>query len=143
MWTSKDFGYRAGLFPWAIGLPTLALAIVQVGTDLLGRGRKGGMESMVEVGAELPKSLVYHRTAVILGWIIGFYVAIWLLGFSLGVPVMTLLYLKIAGREKWPITLILTIIAWGFFYGLFDYALHIPFPDPVLQIPFPKGLLPF
>ena len=143
MWTSKDFGYRAGLFPWAIGLPTLALAVGQLGMDLLGKGSKGGMEGMVEVGAELPKSLVYRRTADILSWIIGFYVAIWLFGFSLGVPLTTFLYLKIASKEKWPITLVLTIVAWAFFYGLFDYALHIPFPDPVLQIPFPKGLLPF
>ncbi len=139
MWESfnRNFGYRAGLFPWAIGFPTLALAIVQLGMDLLGRGRKGGMESMVEeVGAELPKNVVYRRTAEIVGWLIGFYVAVWLLGFSLAVPVMTLLYLKIAGREKWPITIILTLIAWGFFYGLFDYGLHIPFPDPVVRIPF-------
>ncbi|MBI2089545.1 MAG: hypothetical protein HYT78_12535, partial [Deltaproteobacteria bacterium] len=62
----------------------------------------------------------------------GFYVAVWLLGFSLAVPVTTVLYLKIAGREKWPITIILTLIAWGFFYGLFDYALHIPFPESLL-----------
>ena len=51
-------------------------------------------------------------------------------------PLTTLLYLKIAGREKWPITIAMTLVAGIFFYGLFDYALHIPFPDPVIKIPY-------
>jgi uncharacterized membrane protein YjjB (DUF3815 family) len=61
-------------------------------------------------------------------------VAIWLLGFSLAVPVTLILYLKIAGREKWPITLLLALIGWGFFYGLFEYTLHVPFPDGQLLV---------
>ncbi len=60
---------------------------------------------------------------------LGFLIVIWLLGFSLAVPATILLYLKIAGREKWPVTIILTLISWGVFYGLFDYSLSIPFPE--------------
>ena len=56
------------------------------------------------------------------------FVGIWLLGFSLAVPTTIILYLKFA-KEKWPITLALALAAWLFFYGLFDYALHVPFPD--------------
>ncbi|MGH7773789.1 MAG: tripartite tricarboxylate transporter permease [Candidatus Binatia bacterium] len=129
LWQSRNFGYRAGLFPWAIGSPILILAIAQLALDLMGKGRRSGMGSMVEIGLEQPKSLVYRRTASISGWIIGFFVAIWLLGFSLAVPVTTVLYLKIAGREKWPITLILASVAWAFLYGLFEVMLHVPFPD--------------
>lgn len=128
---SRNFGFRAGLFPWAIGLPVLALTVAQLILELTGRARRTVVviEGSTDGGADLPREVVYQRTASICGWIIGFFVMIWLLGFSIAFPVTTLLYLKIAGREKWPITIILTLLGWGFFYGLFDYSLHVPFPD--------------
>src|ERR1051325_5481257 len=35
LWQSRNFGFRAGLFPWVIGTPTLLLGCVQFGKDLL------------------------------------------------------------------------------------------------------------
>jgi TctA family transporter len=129
LWQSRNFGYRAGLFPWAIGFPVLALAIVQLGKELLGFEKKPrATEFGLEVGPEISPELAYRRTLLILGWTIGFFVGIWLLGFSLAVPTTIILYLKFA-KEKWPITLALALVAWLFFYGLFDYALHVPFPE--------------
>ena len=128
LWQSRNFGYRAGLFPWAIGFPVLALALAQLGLELAGKTRRT-VSSEGDVAADLPRDVVYSRTASIIGWMLGFLIAIWLLGFSLAVPVTTVLYLKTTGREKWPITIILTLISWGFFYGLFDYSLRIPFPE--------------
>jgi len=129
LWQSRNFGYRAGLFPWAIGFPVLALAIVQLGKELLGFEKKPrAAEFGLGVGPEISPELAYRRTLLILGWTIGFFVGIWLLGFSLAVPTTIILYLKFA-KEKWPITLALALVAWLFFYGLFDYTLHVPFPD--------------
>jgi len=128
LWDSRNFGYRAGLFPWVIGFPVLALAIVELGLDFLGKGRKSGMSSFAEVGPDVPIGLVYRRTAGICGWTVGFLVTIWLLGFSPAVPVTIILYLKWA-KEKWPITLAFAVVSWLLFYGLFDYVLHVPFPD--------------
>ena len=129
LWQSRNFGYRAGLFPWAIGFPVLALAIVQLGKELLGfKEKPRATEFGPGVGPAISPELAYRRTLAILGWTIGFFVGIWLLGFSLAVPTTIILYLKFA-KEKWPITLALALVAWLFFYGLFDYALHVPFPD--------------
>jgi hypothetical protein len=63
---------------------------------------------------------------------VGFFIAIWLLGFSYAVPLTMLLYLKLAGREKWPITVIMTFCTWGFFYLLFQKMLNVPFPDGLI-----------
>ncbi len=134
LWESRNFGFRAGLFPWAIGSPVLALAVLQLGKDFMGKTKSSGFEGAI--GGDLPKDVVYRRTSGIVAWILAFLAAIWLLGFSLAVPVTTFLYLKIAGREKWLLTVLSTVISWAFFYGIFTYALHIPFPDPVLKIPF-------
>jgi hypothetical protein len=72
--------------------------------------------------------LLRRRAGSIIGWTLGFFSAIWLLGFNVAVPVATFLYLKVGARERWPITACLTLLAWILFYGLFDFTLHLPFP---------------
>ena len=47
------------------------------------------------------------------------YAAIWLLGFSLATPLTTLLYLR-AARERWPISVGLSLAGFAFVYGLFE-----------------------
>jgi hypothetical protein len=76
--------------------------------------------------------MVVRRTAGITGWLLGFFFAIWLLGFSMAVPLATFLYLKVGAREKWLISIVLTLVAFGSFYGLFVYSLSVPFPQGLL-----------
>ena len=129
LWQSQDFGFRAGLFPWTIGVPVGALALVQGVRELTGRRgeRRGG--DPAALGRALPAAVLWRRTVGMAGWIVGYLGAIWLLGFSLAVPVTTACYLKLGGRERWPTALALAGLAWALFYGLFDYALHLPFPE--------------
>lgn len=129
MWEGRDFGRRAGLFPRAIGFPLFFLVLAQLVMDLTGKTRFSGLGAEAEIGPELPKEMVYQRTMNIMAWILGFFLVIWLLGFSWAVPVTTFLYLKFGGKESWPLTIILTLIFWAFFYAVFEYGLHIPFPD--------------
>jgi TctA family transporter len=127
LWMSRRFNFRAGLFPCAVSFPVLALAIFQSIIDFMGKGGKSSDDNMAR--QELPIGVVNRRTAGIFGWIIGYFVAIWLFGFSIGGPLCTFIQLKIGSREKWPLTLILTVFAWVFIYGLFDHVLHVPFPQ--------------
>jgi hypothetical protein len=55
------------------------------------------------------------------------------LGFPVAVPVASFLYFRFAGREKWPISIFLSLTAGAVFYALFDYFLHLPFPEGTLQ----------
>jgi len=130
LWESKSFGFRAGLFPWAIGYPVLALTIVQFVLELLGKGQAAGLESAVEI--DLPKEVVRRRAAGIIAWILGFFLLIWLVGFAYAVPITTFFYLKLSGKESWLMTIVFTAVTWGLFYGVFDYALNIPFPPGLL-----------
>jgi putative tricarboxylic transport membrane protein len=129
LWQSGNFGIRAGLFPWVIGIPTLALAIWQFIKDLR---RPKTVAQEVKDRPAVPPEVARQRTVAIIGWIVGCLILIWLLGFSLAVPLMILLYLKLAGREGWPLTLTITICAWLFFYALFERTLNVPFPDGYL-----------
>ena len=128
LWTSRKFNFRAGLFPWAIGFPVLAFSIVHLISDLKGGGGRGKEASVEETGPEIPTKVVTRRTAGIFGWIVGYFVAIWLLGFNIAGPLCTFVQLKFGSRERWLIILIFTAISWLLIYGLFDRVLHVPFP---------------
>ena len=134
LWESRRFNIRAGLFPWAVGFPVLFFAIAQFIRDFIGKGDRGGDDHRAEARPELPSHVVNRRTADIFVWIVGFFVAIWLFGFSIGGPLCTFVQLKIGYRERWPLTLILTGFAWVFIYGLFDRILHVPFPQGQLFV---------
>ncbi len=132
LWASRDFGFRAGLFPWAIGYPLLGLCLLQLALTFM---RKESSSSVATIGGfqaeaepELPSAAVNQRTAQISFWIIAYFIAIWLLGFPYAVPLMIFAYLKFGAAEKWGLSFILTAGGWGFFYLLFDRALHVPFP---------------
>ncbi|MEX0802149.1 MAG: tripartite tricarboxylate transporter permease [Candidatus Binatia bacterium] len=132
LWESRNFGYRAGLFPWVIGYPMLLLCMLQLILSLMKKDKGSHVATMGDFEAaaepELPQSVVTRRTVQISFWIIGYLVAIWLLGFSYAVPLMLFAYLKFGASEKWPISLTLTAVGWVCFYLLFEYSLHIPFP---------------
>jgi TctA family transporter len=124
---------RAALFPMVLGIPSLALALFALGQELFHSVRREvGKANPGEI-AFSPERVVMRRRAVsIVAWILGFFLAIWLLGFVTAVPVASFLYFKVAGGEKWPISILLSVVAWAVFYGLFDYLLHLPFPEGVL-----------
>jgi putative tricarboxylic transport membrane protein len=132
LWQSRNFGVRAGLFPWVIGTPTLLLALIQLAKDFKGHKKVSGPAFEGEGAVEVSSEVATRRTLTILGWTVGFFIAIWLLGFSYAVPLTMVLYLKFAGREKWPITVIMTFCTWGFFYLLFQKMLNVPFPDGLI-----------
>lgn len=128
LWQSRTFDFRTGLFPWAIGIPVFCLAIGQFIMDLASPAAQveGGPST---TGEGLPIAVVNRRTTGMFAWIVTYFIAIWLLGFSVGVPLCTFIQLRIFGREKWPLSLIYTASAWAFIYAIFDKILHVPFPE--------------
>ncbi len=128
------WGSRSGLFPLVIGLPTLVLAIAQLALDV--RGGPAGVASAESAAAalELPAAVVRQRSLLILGTILGFAVAIWLLGFLVAIPLVTLLYMKAAG-ESWPLTIGLSVATIVVFYLMFVFWLNIPVPPGLLLEP--------
>jgi TctA family transporter len=134
LWQSRHFGFRAGLFPWVIGTPTLILALGQLARDLYGKKKKkaAGLEESVETQIEIPPKLVRQRTISIILWTVGFFLAIWLVGFSYAVPLTILLYLRFAGAESWLMTASVTFFSWLFYWSLFEKMLSVPFPEGLL-----------
>ena len=131
LWQSRGFGFRAGLFVWVIGFPVLTLVIAQFLKDILGKDRRSG-EDIPEEGVNgLSKEVINRRMAQILGWTVGFLLAILLLGFNIAAPLCTFLYLAVY-KEKWYLNLILTGAVLIFFDGFFYHLIHVPFPPGLL-----------
>jgi putative tricarboxylic transport membrane protein len=126
------FGYgrdfpSAALFPRVVGLPGLALSLVVLAVEIRrGIRRIAPVEARVKPAVDLKSA--QRRTFLMMGWLSGFFAGIWLLGFINAVPVLTFFYLKAAAREKWLISVAVALLAWGFFYGMFDWAIQLPFP---------------
>jgi hypothetical protein len=131
LWQSRTFGFRPGLFPWAVGIPLFVLAITQLLVEVT-RGVERQPKSTDEIAAEIPGPIAARRTAVMFGWIVGYLAAIWLLGFTIGGVLCTFLSLKVGSRERWPISLAITAAMGAFVYGIFESALHVPFPPGAL-----------
>jgi TctA family transporter len=123
------FEPRAALFPWVIGLPSLLLAIYVFIKDSLQSTRQVKAEGeALWSEPEVNPIVERHRTLAIGCWIVGFFLAIWIFGFVPASALATFLYLKFGAGEGWPISLALTAVCWLFFFGVFDYALQLPFP---------------
>jgi TctA family transporter len=124
---------RAALFPWVIGLPSLLIAIYVFVKDALQSTRKVKVEEAVLYSEPEVDPIVARQRALSMGsWIVGFFLAIWILGFVPASAIATFLYLKFGASEKWPVTLVLTAACWLFFFGVFGYGLQLPFPQGVV-----------
>ncbi len=130
VWEARNWRLQARLYPWAIGLPMLALALVQLILELKGR-KITSTDAPVDFqfSQTVDSTVARRRTINIFSWIGGFLIAIWLIGFFAAVPLLVLLYVRLQSREGRMLSLVLTAAAWVFFWGLFIRLLRLPFPE--------------
>ena len=117
--------WKAALFPLAIGAPLFCLAATEALWALFGAPEPQPVEqaeTALAAGAQ-------RRILAAAAWMIGFFLAIMLLGFPIAVPLFLFLYLKLQGGEGWVVSIVVTVVVAAVFYGLFDALLHLPFPS--------------
>jgi hypothetical protein len=122
---------RAALFPLAIGIPALGLAVLATVDDWrqtrrLSTRPSSGRDEAASTTEKLLAKVAQRRTFAILAWIVGFYLGIYLLGFMFTAPIAPLLYIRFAGKETWRMAVGGAVISWVFFNGLFQCFLGIP-----------------
>jgi hypothetical protein len=124
---------KAGLFPLIVSIPVCCLAFVDSLLSLFEKGgsSEGSVDFKFSEGAE--KAVERSRTVMIFVWIVAFFFLTLLVGFHVAVPVFVFFYLKLEGKESWTLSLIVTAVTWGAFYGLFVWFLNVPFMDGWVQ----------
>lgn len=118
---------KAALFPLVISIPLFCLAAAEAAWLVLASGEPAQTKDFQPPQADAPPAVARSRIARAIGWILGFFAAIVLLGFPLAVPAFVFVYLKLQARESWMYAAVFTAVVWGIFYGLFDRLLHLPF----------------
>lgn len=133
IWEAREWDTPAKLFPWAIGVPMVVLAISHLATEWLGEKKQraaGAPPVDIEFAKGIDPGIARARALGSFAWIIAFLVSIWLIGFSISTALVIFLYLKFQAREGWTLSLVLSCGGWLIYYGLFEYLLRLPFPDP-------------
>ena len=123
---------KTALFPLVISIPLFVLAAIEVTALWLQGARFTVTKDFQRPPAEVAGTLASRRTLVTIGWILGFFAAILLLGFLVAVPLFLLGYLKLQAKEGWLFAIVFTALVWLAFWGLFDYLLHLPFGAGIL-----------
>jgi hypothetical protein len=135
VYLAHEWRLQARLYPWAIGIPMVILAIVQVILDLKGVQAKQSSDATpvdFQFTKEIDPATAKKRAIIMFSWLAGFFFAIWLLGFPIAIALMMFTYLKFQGGESWVLSIALTVVAWLAFWGLFVKLLTLPFPEGVL-----------
>jgi len=130
LYSSLYWPLRTALFPRAIAIPLFLLALIETVLCLIGSEKvREGHAVDFELTTDVDPLTAQRRTLAIGTWIVGFFGMILLAGFPLAVPIFVFAYLKLAGREGWLLTTVLTATSWLFMEGLFNRLLHIPFAE--------------
>ncbi len=132
VYQAQEWRLQARLYPYAIGIPMIILAFIQVILDWKGVERKQKDDATpvdFQFSQDVEPALAKRRTINIFSWFIGFFFSVWLLGFSITIPLMVFSYLRIQSKEPWRLSLVLTGVAWFAFWALFVKTLTLPFPD--------------
>jgi len=135
VYQAQEWRLQARLYPWAIGIPMLVLALVQVILDFMGVGDKKPLDSTpmdYQFTKEIEPAVAKRRAINMFCWIFGFFLGVWLIGFNVTIPLLVFSYLKIQSREPWILSLSLTLAAWLVFYFLFVKLLTLPFPEGLI-----------
>ncbi len=119
---------KTALFPLVISISVFLMTTAELLLSLFGKeeGAKKGAAIDFKFSEDTDKTVVLRRTLTIFSWIVGFFFLINIFGFSIAVALFVFLYMKIKGREKWGISIIMTFCSWFFFWGLFIWLLDTP-----------------
>lgn len=130
--TAIKWPFRTALFPVSIGACVFVMALADLLLGLFGKeddSPQGALGTKLADTDHVDPQVAFNRTLSIFAWIFGFFLMIVFLGFTIAVPLMVFLYLKVQSKEKWGLSLILTGATLIFFYGLFVWLIETPFPE--------------
>jgi tripartite tricarboxylate transporter TctB family protein len=135
VWEARQWDVRARLFPLAVGIPAVGVALLQVGFAVRGLRTASGSPIVADALSGVPivpDATAGARTRQMVAWILGITAAIVLFGFEVGSALITFAFLRYAARERIVLSLIISVITYASFLVVFDRALNIPMPPGLL-----------
>ena len=134
IFAASQWSFKTGFFPLAVAIPLLGLTLLHFYLELFGAPEKRtGPAVEAEFSNQVPLEVARRRVITMFFWMAAFILAVYLLGFPLTVPLFVFFFLKIQSEVSWTKSIVLTAIAWGFFYGLFQRLVRIQFEYGAVQ----------
>ena len=138
--TAAGLNWDTRLFPWAVGIPALALALRQLVTDWQGASAKteqGEQERYpgvldIAVDRSIPPEEMLRHTVKTAYWILTFACGIWFLGFLIAIPLFIFSYLISEAKARKLPALIVAGLTFLFVWVLFDQVMHLAWPEAAL-----------
>jgi len=124
--------HNAWIYPVLAGSIGFVITLIQLVRDLKAGGKVESTGFDIEAERSVPTGLLYRRAGKFVGWIIAYYVTIWLTGFKLATILYFILFLKMEGQATLRTILLLSVIMFAFLV-LFEILLGLYWPDNLLQ----------
>ena len=133
---ARQWPYATALFPMAIGIPTLALAIFATIQEFFSAPGSKEMRARTEVTFDMD---IDKRTAALRAiegfvWLFGLLAAVWVFGFPPAIGAFILLYLKYRSRDSWRLSIGVTAVFLLTLYFFFDQLIHVVWPKGLISL---------
>jgi TctA family transporter len=157
VFTAMHWNFTAKFVPMVVGI----FAVVVAGISFLNhtfRARDDNGDDVSQYRKEATKTLhmdltaddgveaglVRRRALIYLGWILGFLGVVWLVGMFPAVFIFVILYMRLEGKERWPLVLTCAVGLTVFSTVVFDTLLTLPWPQSLLgdMLPELRRLVP-
>ena len=106
---------KAAFVPLVIGVPGTVLCLIQLATEI----------RALQTGKLDEKPRDVRREWVMFGWIVGFVVAVTLLGFIVAAPLVLYSYLRFNAKEPHWLAGLMAAGGLALIYGVFEYTLQV------------------
>jgi len=138
--TAVRFDWDTRLFPWAVGIPALALALRQLVTDWRGsdthveRGEEARYREVLDIPVDrsIPPQVMMRHTVKTASWIAAFACGIWFLGFLISIPLFVFFYLIYEAQARRFAGLMIAGLTFLFVWGVFEMMMHLAWPEAAL-----------
>lgn len=128
---AAPLSFPGRIFPTIIGAFLVVLIVAQLLSDgvRLRRQARAGTPEPATGGDDAPASVRDHL--IVLAWVLGFLVAVALLGATISMPLFLIVFLWMHG-ESLIVALLLCGLILAFILGVLGYLLHIRLPEGIL-----------
>lgn len=142
-----NWSFRAALYPRIVAVAGLLTVMLRLAVSVFGGARAAGAPAptlelagvaVVDEEEAEQQDVEYvfahaGRQAWIeaLGWVAGFFVALWVLGLYITVPLFCVLYLKLVAKASWLVAVVYAAVAWLVLFLAFTRFLSLPVPEGI------------
>jgi len=133
VYAAWDMPREAKLYPWAVGIVGLVLLAFQLVREIMPSEKANSRETGVDMDFtdEEASAEGKRRALELFGWLYGFALLLWLIGFYISIPLMVFAYM-LRHRESLVLTISLPTATGLATWIVFGYFLHLPFPPGIV-----------